>query len=65
MTAPAEIIRFPPRRSAAIFVHEVAEGGWIVLAQDHGWTHGDARSAFADARWLSRNLGLPIREVRA
>jgi hypothetical protein len=65
MTARADIIRFPPRRSAAILVHEVAEGGWIVLAQYHGWTHGDARSAFADAQWLSRNLGLPIREVRA
>jgi hypothetical protein len=60
-----QFLRFPPRRAAAIFVHEVAEGGWIVLAHEHGWTHGDARSAFADAQWLSRNLDLPIRGMRA
>ena len=59
----ADIIRFPARRSAAIFVHEAAEGGWLVLARGHGWLHGDAHAAFADAQWLSRNLGLPIREI--
>jgi hypothetical protein len=57
----ARVIRFPARNAAAIFVGEVPEGGWIVIAREHGWLHGDARSAFADARWLSENLALPIR----
>jgi hypothetical protein len=32
-------------------------------ARDHGWLHGDRRSALEDAHWLAWNLGLPIREV--
>jgi hypothetical protein len=36
-----------------------------VLAGDHGWLHGDHRAAHADAEWLSRNLGLPIRSAVA
>jgi hypothetical protein len=58
----AHIIRFPARNAAAIFISEAAEGGWLVLARDHGWLHGDRRSALADARWLARNLGFSIRE---
>ena len=57
----ARIIRFPARNAAAIFVTPAREGGWIVIAREHGWLHGDARSAFANARWLSENLALPIR----
>jgi hypothetical protein len=39
--------------------------GWLVLARDHRWTHGDYYSALADAEWMARNLGLPIREAAA
>ena len=55
----ARIIKFPPR---AILVSEAPEGGWYVIVRSHGWLHGDRRSAIADARWLSRNYGLPVRE---
>ncbi len=41
----AHIIRFPARNAAAIFISEAAGGGWLVLARDHGWLHGDRRSA--------------------
>jgi hypothetical protein len=56
----ARIIRFPPRRSAAVWILR-AEGVWLVVARDHGWLHGDRASAVEDARWLSENLG--IREM--
>jgi hypothetical protein len=61
----AAVIRFPPRRASAVFVCEERAGdGWLVLARDHGWLHGDRRAALEDARWLSRNFHLPIRELR-
>jgi hypothetical protein len=56
------VCRFPPRRRAAIWILE-HDGGWLVLARDHGWLHGDRRAALADAHWLAWNLGLPIRGV--
>jgi hypothetical protein len=61
------ILRFPLRRAgAAVLVCREHDGaGWLVLARDHGWLHGDRRSALADAHWLRRNLGLPIRELIA
>jgi hypothetical protein len=58
----ARIIRFPPRRSAAIWILN-DEGAWLVVAGSSGWLHGDRASAVEDARWLSENLGAPIREV--
>jgi hypothetical protein len=58
----AAIIRFPPRRAAAIFVCEERDGyGWLALAGAHGWLHGSQSEAAADAVWLSRNHGVPIR----
>jgi hypothetical protein len=58
------IIRFPPRRSAAVWLFEAREGdGWLVLARGHGWLHGSRLDALADARWLAHNLGYPIREL--
>jgi hypothetical protein len=36
---------------------------WLVLAGSSGWIHGDQRSAWADAEWLARNLGVPIRST--
>jgi hypothetical protein len=62
MTAAARVVRFPTRRCAAVWILE-HDGGWLVLARDHGWIHGDRRSALADAQWLARNLGLPMREA--
>jgi hypothetical protein len=38
-------------------------GAWLVLALEHGWLHGERSTAIADAQWLSRNLGLPVRET--
>jgi hypothetical protein len=57
----AHVIRFPARRAAAIFVVEAREGGWLVLAREHGWLHGSLCGALRDAYWLSRNIGLPVR----
>jgi hypothetical protein len=53
-SAGATIVRFPSRVSAAIRVLN-DEGGWLVLSASTG------DSADADARWMSRNTGLPIR----
>jgi hypothetical protein len=58
------VTRFPMRRSLAVWVRR-DEAAWLVLAGSHGWLHGDRASALADARWLSRNRGYPIREVSA
>jgi hypothetical protein len=60
MTAADRVIRFPARRYAAVWILE-QDGGWLVLARNHGWLHGDRRAALTDAVWLSRNLGLPVR----
>jgi hypothetical protein len=58
----ASIIRFPARLSAAVWV--LREGhAWLVTAGEHGWLHGDRRSAWADAIWLAENLALPIRSL--
>ena len=58
----AEIIRFPPRRSTVILLRSTKDR-WVILAGEHGWLHGDRTAALTDARWLSRNPRLPIREV--
>jgi hypothetical protein len=59
----AQIIRFPARKAAAIFVTEAREGGVVVMAVEHCWLHGNSSGAFEDAEWLSKNLGMPIRVV--
>ena len=54
------VIRFPPK---AIFIAE-DDGAWLVFTpRGHGWLHGSRRSAIHDAYWLSRNYGLPVREI--
>jgi hypothetical protein len=58
----AAVVRFPPRRMAAIWILPLAESGWLVLHGAHGWLHGDYGDAIADAKWLARNAGLPIRQ---
>jgi hypothetical protein len=56
------VVRFPPRRSAVVWV--IPEGkGWLVVSGSHGWLHGSRRDADRDAQWLGRNLGLPIRAI--
>jgi hypothetical protein len=58
------ILRFPLRRTGAILICKERDGGgWLVCARDHGWVHGDQRSALVDAHWLAWNLGLPVREA--
>jgi hypothetical protein len=50
----AAVIRFPPRRASAVFVCEERAGdGWLVLARDHGWLHGDMAALVAAARPMS------------
>jgi hypothetical protein len=63
MTSTTVVIRFPPRSAHCIRLLPEAGGAWLVLAREHGWLHGDRRAALADARWLARNLGLPVRET--
>jgi hypothetical protein len=64
MTSLRRVVRFPLRRAACVWL--VREGpAWLVLVRGHGWLHGDSVAAFLDARWLSHNLGLPIRVVRS
>jgi hypothetical protein len=58
------VIRFPFRRIAAVLVcRERGGDDWLALAGTHGWLCGSRADAIAEARGLSRNLGLPIREV--
>jgi hypothetical protein len=58
------IIRFPPRPIGAVLICRERNGdGWLTIVGDHGWLFGSVTDARAEARWLSRNLGLPIREL--
>jgi hypothetical protein len=61
------VVRFPPRRLAAVFVcPERAGEGWLAIAGSNGWLHGERNEALETARWLASNLGgVPVREVRA
>jgi hypothetical protein len=56
------VVRFPPRRSHAIWITR-EDMAWLVLARGHGWLHSTLNAVRADARWFSRNLGLPVREI--
>jgi hypothetical protein len=60
----ASILRFLPRRAQAIWIVPGRDDPWIVLAGEHGWSHGDHRSAAADAEWLAHNFGLSIRDSK-
>jgi hypothetical protein len=61
----ASVVRFPQRRAQAIWIVPGRDDPWIVLAGEHGWSHGDHHSAITDAEWLARNFGLPIRDGSA
>jgi len=56
------IIRFPPRSVGAVIICRDSDG-WLAIAGEHGWLFGSIAEARAEARWLSRNLNLPIREL--
>jgi hypothetical protein len=57
------LVRFPPRRTAAIFICRDGDG-WLAIAGAHGWLCSSLEDARREAKWLSRNFSLPIREVR-
>jgi hypothetical protein len=59
----AVVVRFPPRRAAAIFICECDGDGWLAIAGAHGWLFGSLAEARGAARWLSHNLDLPVREA--
>jgi hypothetical protein len=49
---------------AAVFICTERDGaGWLAIAGAHGWLCGSLNEARAVARWLSHNLGLPVREA--
>jgi hypothetical protein len=55
------VIRFPTQ---AVVICRAPEGGWYVLGErGNGWLHGSRRDAVQDAKWLSKNLNLVVREV--
>jgi hypothetical protein len=49
-------------RACVWLTRESDDKAWLVLAGNHGWLHTNKRDARDDARWLARNLGLPVRE---
>jgi hypothetical protein len=57
----ARVVPFPPRRLAAVWILPLRDSGWLVLVGSSGWLHADYDAAIEDAKWLSRNVGLPIR----
>lgn len=60
----AAVIRFPPRRPAAIFVtQDRGDGLWLAVAGSHGWVFANRHDAINEAHWLSRNLSLPVRDI--
>jgi hypothetical protein len=60
------VLRFDSRRSVAVWLTRVERPpGWLVLAGDHGFLHGNHAAAVADAEWLSQNLGFVVRQAGA
>jgi hypothetical protein len=58
----AAIVRFPMRESPVVWITKDG-AAWSVISGDHGWLFGSRLEADRDARWLGRNLGLPVRTV--
>jgi hypothetical protein len=59
------VIRFPLRRVAILIARERDGDGWLALAGPHGWLFGSLADAQHEAKWLARNLGLQVRELRS
>jgi hypothetical protein len=34
--------------------------GWLVIARDHGWVHGDRRAAILDAHAVANGFGVAV-----
>jgi hypothetical protein len=57
------VVRFPPRRIRAVVICRARDGdGWLAIVNGHGWVFGSLADAQLEARWLARNLNLPIAE---
>jgi hypothetical protein len=57
----AQILKFPQRGPFSVRVERESDAeGWLVIARDHGWVHGDWYSAFADARHVARGFGVGV-----
>jgi hypothetical protein len=64
-TVSSILIRFPLRRVAVLITRERDGGGWLCLAGEHGWLSGSLEAARYEAKWLAKNLAVPIREMVA
>jgi hypothetical protein len=62
MTACIIQFSIPCRSPFAVHVTR-EESAWLVLVGENGWAHGDRAAALRDARWLSKNLALPIQDI--
>jgi hypothetical protein len=53
------IVRFPTALNC-IWILAGNDDPWTVVVGSYGWIYGSHHEAWKDARWLSRNYGLPI-----
>jgi hypothetical protein len=56
----ATILQFSRRRQRNIIVVHEPDDGWFVIRGSHGWLHGDAWQAFADAQQLASDDAVAI-----
>jgi hypothetical protein len=60
----AKILQFPSSLALALRVEPERGGeGWLVLThnREHGFLHGDFRSALRDAQSIAADLGVVVR----
>jgi hypothetical protein len=58
----AQIIQFPPRGPFYVRVERERDGdGWLAIAPNHGWMHGDFYSALCAARSIASGFGVCVR----
>jgi hypothetical protein len=58
----AVILPFPPRGPFAVRVEREQDSeGWLVIARNHGWVHGDRRAALDDAKKIAAGYGTTVR----
>jgi hypothetical protein len=59
------VVRFPPRRTEAVFLFPDELGGTYVVVLGNAWLFGSRREAEREAHALARDHRLPVREVAA